>query len=108
MKIKKSKNFDRNLNSKQISKVGEKNTYAASEILKRESNKIAPLDKGPLRDNVITKNRNNISNVLWAQPYSGIRYTVNKKNPQTRYWIRKGYKAKQKTIQKRMKKGVII
>lgn len=108
MKIKKSKNFNKNLNGSRISKQVLKNTYAASEILKLASNKIAPIASGQLRSNVIPKKKPNGENVLWAQPYSGIRYVKNFKNPQTRYWIRKGYSNKKIVIQNRMKKDVIL
>jgi hypothetical protein len=107
MKVKKSSNFDRNMDFNKMEKEIQTNLYASSEILKQASNKIAPLDKGTLRQNVKTVNSGLKSTVTWEQPYAGERYTNNKKNPQTTRWIEKGASAKKKELDNRMNKGVL-
>lgn len=107
MSSKKSKDFDRNLDSRAMNKQIEKNLYKASEILKDTSNQIAPIDTGQLRSNVETKNRNFESNVIWEQPYAGKVYEKNKKNPQTTKWIEKGYNKKRNTLERIMREEVV-
>lgn len=108
----KSKNFDRNLNSAPMLKKIRYNTFKASEVLKQKSNSIAPVDTGKLRQNV-TQVKSSSSNVFretvtWQQPYAGVRYTKNKKNPQSKYWVKKGYKAKKNELSKIQRDGVIL
>lgn len=109
--VRKSKNFDRNLDSKKAVDQIEKNLYQASEILKDTSNAIAPIDSGKLRSNVTTqfiiKKIKITSRVVWKQPYAGIRYVKNDKNPQTMKWVEKGYKKKRKVLENKMKEGVL-
>lgn len=111
VKIVKSPNFERNLDSSQMGRQIERNTWKSEELLKQASNAIAPVDKGLLRQNVGTKktrsSKGYTAETTWHQPYAGVRYTKNKKNPQTRYWIKKGYDRVQSKLQTIMNEGVI-
>lgn len=107
MSSKKSKDFDRNLNSPEMERQIKNNLYKASEILKDTSNQIAPIDTGQLRSNVDTNNRGLESNVIWQQPYAGKVYEKNKKNPQTTKWIEKGYNKKRNTLERIMREEVV-
>lgn len=109
IKEKKSKNFNRNLNSKEMKKQIEDNVYEASEILKHTANDIAPIDNGDLRDNVskpIQVGKTSFK-VIWKQPYAGKVYRKNNKNPQTTKWIEKGYNKKKKVLDNTMTRGVL-
>lgn len=107
IKEKKSTNFNRNLNSKEMKMQIEKNLFKSSEILKQTSNDIAPIDTGQLRSNVSTKNSGTTSKVKWEQPYAGKVYVKNNKNPQTTKWIEKGYDKKKKVLDNIMTQGVV-
>lgn len=108
MSTKKSKDFDRNLNSKTMSKQIEKNLFKASSILMQTSNAIAPIDTGMLRNNTKRTDSGLTSTVIWQQPYAGKVYNVNYKNPQTKFWIRKGYQQKRVVLQKIAMENVVI
>lgn len=107
MSTKKSKDFDRNLDSVAMAKQIQKNLYKASNILRQTSNAIAPIDTGKLRSNVKTTNSGNVSTVVWEQPYAGKVYVKNNKNPQTTKWIKKGYDKKKKVLDNVMTQGVV-
>jgi hypothetical protein len=105
-KVIKSKNFDRNLDSKAMNKQIDKNNYKASEILRDTANYIAPIDSGDLRQNVTKKIVFQKYQLIYNMPYSGLRYEKNNKNPQTTHWVEKGYKKKKKVLSEIMDKGV--
>ena len=111
VKIEKSGNFDKNLDSKLSKEQIRKNTFASSEIWKDEANQIAPIDTGSLRQNTTTKNTTKgnkfVSQVTWNAVYAEERYYTNYKNPQTTRWVEKAYDRKKKQIDSVMKRGVI-
>ncbi len=105
--IKKSSNFDRNMDFDSMEKQIKKNLYEASDILAQSSNAIAPINKGKLRGNLSKDYSGLKAIVTWEQPYAGKVYETNFKNPQTTKWIEKGYAKKKSVLDKISTQGVL-
>lgn len=108
---KKSKNFDRNLNSSAMLKRISKNTWKGNEVLKQSANSIAPVLSGELRQDVSIIKRFSQGlltvQVVWNKVYAKVRYFSNKTNPQTTLWIRKGHRRVASRLSKIQRDGVI-
>lgn len=91
MKEKKSPGFDRSFDTSIQQRQMQQRLWKCSELLTQFANRIAPIDTGDLRQMITKRRMQNSIVVIWDVVYAGIRYEVNKKNPDTRFWIRKAY-----------------
>lgn len=106
-KTQKSPNFDRNLDGSAMVKQVYKNLYLVGSTAGENSNKIAPLDSGKLRNSLRIFPEVNKVRLVWTVPYANVRYYNNKKNPQTKEWAKKDYTKNGSKYIKILSKGVI-
>lgn len=105
--IKKSKNFDANLDAKRIERQILRNTDAVLEAAKEGANAIAPFDLGGLRDSATIHKTKNGGYIEWDVPYANKVYRTNNKNPQTTEWAKKDAEQNQGEYERIMTEGVI-
>lgn len=106
-----SKGFEKWLNSKVWKKATTEQLFEVAEEHRKDSNEIAPIDKGNLRraSRTIVRGRYVINE--WYIAYAKVRYKKNYKNPASKRWASKAFKqnkrkyTKQLAINRVMKRG---
>lgn len=105
---KKSKNFDRNLNSSAMIKQLDKNLEITVNLAGGNANQIAPLDKGNLRrSKKVVKLGIGTWAVTWDIVYATVRYFKNNLHPQTTKWAEKDAEKNKENYIKKIMDGVI-
>lgn len=109
IKVTKSPNFDRNLNSTEALRVLSANFKKNLRVARESSNQIAPIDDGTLRKSATVHDTGLTSGYIeWDVPYANRRYFENKKNPQTKEWCKQDYEKHKEGYLKNLTKGVIL
>lgn len=105
---KKSKNFDRNLNSSAMIKQLDKNLEITVNLAGGNANQIVPLDKGNLRrSKKVVKLGVGVWAVTWNLAYAVVRFYKNNLHPQTTRWTERDYEKNGNKYIAEIRNGVI-
>lgn len=109
VKVTKSKNFDANLDAKRMDKQLGRNLFKVGSIAGEGANKIAPYDRGILRNSkrIVFNIARKIFKNIWTVPYANRRYYENYKNPHTRLWAKKDYIRNKSRYDRLMNRDII-